>query len=142
MRGGRRGYEAAVILPVLLASVLAAAPCPSDLLVANPRLKVTRTTDKTRDSYVVTVDVKNRGMMNQPFDTRQHLALVRGGVTLGTQTIPALGANESYAAAFGLRMPHRAKREPLSVEFRYVLDSKNASRANCTSANDRLAATL
>jgi hypothetical protein len=133
------------MLPLVLGAALAAAepsPCPSDLLVANPRLKVVRAIDRSRDNFVVTVDIKNRGVAAQPAETRQHLALVRDGVTLGTQPIPALGANQSYAAAFRVQMPHAARRAPFAVEFRYVLDSKNASRANCTSVNDRLAATL
>jgi len=117
-------------------------PCPSDLLVANPQLKVVRAIDRSRDNYVVTVDIKNRGVAAQPAETRQHLALVRQGVTLGTQPIPALGPKQSYAAAFRVQLPHERKRPPFAVEFRYVLDSKNASRANCTSVNDRLAATL
>jgi CARDB len=133
------------MLPLVLAAALAAAspaPCPSDLLVANPRLKVVRARDAAHDNYVVTVDITNRGVANQPEDTRQHLALVRDGTTLGTQPIPSLGANESYAAAFRVQLPHQRRRGPFTVEFRYVLDSKNASRANCTSVNDRLTATL
>jgi hypothetical protein len=133
------------MLPFLLAAALATtapSPCPSDLLVANPRLRIVRASDKARDNYVVTVDVKNRGVAPQPEGTEQHLALVRDGSVVGTQPLPALGAGESYAAAFRLQLLHQSKREPFSVEFRYVLDSKNASRANCTSVNDRLNATL
>ena len=134
------------MLPFLLAAALATAspaPCPSDLLVANPRLKVVRASeDKTRDNYIVTVDVKNRGAAAQPEDTRQHLALVRDGTVLGTQSIPALGPNDTYAAAFRVQLPHKGRRGPFTVEFRYALDSKNASRANCPRDNDRLNATL
>ena len=134
------------MLPLLLAAAVAVASpstCPSDLLVANPRLKIVRANDdKTRDNYIVTVDVKNRGVAAQPEDTQQHLALVRDGAVLGTQSIPSLGANDTYAAAFRVQLPHQRKRGPFTVEFRYVLDSKNASRANCTSVNDRLNATL
>ena len=133
------------MLPTLLAAALAAAspaPCPSDLLVANPRLKVVRADDRAKDNYVVSVVVRNRGAANQPDETKQHLELVRDGTVLGSQTIPALGANQSYLAAFRVQMPHVAHRGPFTVEFRYVLDSKNAARANCTSANDRVSATL
>jgi hypothetical protein len=41
-----------------------------------------------------------------------------------------------------VQLVHERDRAPFVVEFRYVLDSKNAPRANCTSANDRLTATL
>jgi hypothetical protein len=133
------------MLPFVLAAALATAqpsPCPADLLVADPRLKVVRARDKAFDNYIVTVRVKNRGVAAQPAQTQQHLELAQHGTVLGSQPIPALGATEDYAAAFRLHVPHLAKRDPLQVEFRYVLDSKNASRANCTSANDRISATL
>ena len=132
------------MLPLLLAYAIAAAPtpCPSDLLVANPRLRVVRAADKAYDNYVVTIDVTNRGSAPQPNFTSQHLALVRDRVVIGTQPIPPLAANESYAAAFRVQLVHARNRAPFVVEFRYELESKNAPRANCTSANDRLTATL
>ena len=132
------------MLPLLLAFAVSAAPtpCPSDLLVANPRLRVVRAANRDFDNYVVTIDVTNRGAAPQPNFTDQHLALVRDRVVIGTQPIPPLAANESYAAAFRVQLVHERNRAPFVVEFRYVLDSKNAPRANCTSANDRLTATL
>ncbi|MEA2785937.1 MAG: hypothetical protein QOF71_2041 [Candidatus Eremiobacteraeota bacterium] len=132
------------MLPLLLAYAIAAAPtpCPSDLLVANPRLRVVRAADKAYDNYVVTIDVTNRGTAPQPNFTSQHLALVRDRVVIGTQPIPPLAANASYAAAFRVQLVHERNRAPFVVEFRYELESKNAARANCTSANDRLTATL
>lgn len=132
------------MLPLVLATLLAAAPaaCPADLLVANPRLRVVRASDRTRDNYVVSVDIMNRGIAAQPNDTRQHLELARDGQAIGSQPLPALGPDQSYTAAFRVQLPHAKKRAPFPVEFRYVLDSKNASRANCTSVNDHLTATL
>ncbi len=133
------------MLPLLLAAALAAAspsPCPSDLLVANPRLKVVRARDRAFDNFIVTVDVTNRGEREQLAQTQQHLELVQNGAVLGTQPIPGLGPKQAYVAAFRIELPHQAKRPPLVVEFRYVLDSKDAPRENCTTANDRLTATL
>lgn len=131
------------MVPFLLAAAMAVAtPCPADLLVANPRLKIVRASDKTRDNFIVTIEVKNRGVAAQPMGTQQHLELVRGGRVIGTQAIPGLGPDEDYLAAFRVQFPHEGKRAPFAVEFRYVLDSKNSSRANCTSVNDRLTATL
>ena len=132
------------MLPLLIAFAAAAAPtpCPSDLLVANPRLRIVRATDRAFDNYVVTITIANRGSAPQPDFTRQHLALVRGGSVIGTQPVPPLGASKSYDAAFRVQLPHERNRPPFIVEFRYVLDSKNAPRANCTSANDTLTATL
>ena len=133
------------MLPYLLAAAIATAspkPCPSDLLVANPRLKVVRARDKAFDNYIIEVDIKNRGSAPQPDSTQQHLDLVRDSQVSGSQAIPPLEAEETYVAAFRIQLPHVPKRPPFPVELRYVLDSKNAPRANCTSANDRLTATL
>jgi hypothetical protein len=108
--------------------------------VANAQLKVVG--DPARDfaQYIVTVDVTNRGTGAQPPDTRQHLDVLRGGEVLGSQPIPVLGPKQAYAAAFRMRLPRGST--PLRVTFRYVLDSHNAPRANCTTVNDRLTATL
>ena len=133
------------MLPFLLAAAVAAAsptPCPADLLVANPRLKVVRARDRAFDNVIVTVDVTNRGVSAQLLQTRQHLELVKDGTVLGTQPVPGLGPQQNYTAAFRIQLPHEAKRAPLVVEFRYVLDSRDAPRENCTTANDRLTATL
>ena len=130
------------MLPLVLAAALAASPspCPADLLVANPSLKITRDDARGLDQYIVTIDVTNRGNGAQPLGTRQHLELLRDGDVLGSQTIPVLGPKQAYVAAFRMRLPHGST--PLHVQFRYVLDSKNAPRANCTTVNDRLDATL
>jgi hypothetical protein len=133
------------MIPFLLAAAVSVAsptPCPADLLVANPRLKVVRARDRAFDNLIVTVDVTNRGTSAQLPETKQHLSVVEDGVVLGSQPIPGLGPNQSYLAAFRIQVRHQKKREPLVVEFRYVLDSKDASRENCTTANDRLRATL
>ena len=136
------------MLPFLLAAALAsspspsASPCPSDLLVQNARLKVVRARDRAFDDLIVTVDVKNRGVAAQPVSTKQHLELIQKGRELGTQPIPGIGAGETYAAAFRMVVPHVTKRDPLTLEFRYVLDSRDTPLANCTSSNDRLTVTL
>lgn len=117
-------------------------PCPSDPLIANPRLKIVRAREKGFDNYIVTVDVRNGGRQTQPLATRQHLELVQNGAVLGSQPVPVLGAQESYIAAFRVQLSHQAPRPPFAIEFRYVLDSRNPAQANCNSTNDRLAATL
>ena len=136
-----------MIAPVAFALALAgtpapSSPCPADPLVANPRLKVVRAADRTRDNYVVAVDVTNGGAIAQPRGTVQHLELVRGGAVIGSQPVPSLGGHQTYVTAFRVQMPHQGTRAPFAVVFRYVLDSNNAARANCTKANDRLSATL
>ncbi len=134
-----------VMLAVLLATAVATTPpglCPSDPLIANPSLKIVRARDRAFDHYIVTVDVKNAGRVGQPPATAQHLELVQHGNVLGKQPIPVLGMQESYVAAFRVRLAHQSPRPPFTVEFRYVLDSTNAARANCNPSNDRLSATL
>ena len=131
------------MLPFLLAAAVASpTPCPADLLVANPRLKVVRARDPGFQNLIVTVDVTNRGSSAQLRPTRQHLDLVQNGALLGSQPIPGLGPQQNYIAAFRIHVPYVAQRPPLVVEFRYVLDSRDAPRENCTTANDRLTATL
>jgi hypothetical protein len=132
------------MLELALAAVLtsgAPSACPADPLVANARLKIVHASAGV-DNYTVTVDVKNGGVLAQPRDTQQHLDLVRDGAVIGTQPVPALGGSQTYVAAFRVQVPHVRRRPPYRVVFRYVLDSNNAARANCTTGNDALSATL
>ncbi len=118
-------------------------PCPADLVVESPRLKVVRATERSLDDYVVTVDVTNRGSAGQSAGVKQHLELLQHGRALGAQPIPSLARGERYAAAFRVSLPHEDRRVPFPVAFHYVLDSKqDAARDNCVSANDRVSATL
>lgn len=135
------------MLPALLAAAAmtvaqGAAPCLADLSLANPRLKVVRSTEHGLDNYVVTVDLKNGGRAGQTPSIVQHLELIHEGAVIGKQPIPALGPRQDYVAAFRLQLPSVPKRPPFPVTFRYVLDSKGAERNNCSSANDRLSVTL
>jgi hypothetical protein len=131
------------MLPFFLIAALGAdvSPC-ADALVASPTLQIVRAVNNEFDSAIVTVDVRNRGVLAQPADTRQHLEIVQHGVVLGTQPIPPLGAEQRYPAAFRLRLPQQAQHDPLEVTFRYVLDSRNAAQANCSTQNDLLHAVL
>jgi len=133
------------MLPYLLAAVFAVAepsPCPSDLLVENPRIKVVRASDRAFDNNIVTVDVKNQGTAAQPASISQHLVLLIKGDTAGSQPIPALGPDEIYPAAFRFQVKHERKHRPVAVTFHFVIDSQVGPGENCTTANDRLTATL
>lgn len=133
------------MLPLLLAAAVAAAepsPCPSDLLVANPRIKVVRALDRTYDNNIVTVDVRNNGVAAQSPGIRQHLDLLIRSAVAGSQPIPPLGADESYAAAFRFQVRHEKPRRPVPVTFHFVFDSKIGPNDDCTTANDRLSTTL
>lgn len=133
------------MLPLLLAGALIAAepsPCPSDLVVTNPRIKVVRANDRAYDNNIITVDVRNNGNAGQPETIRQHLDVLIGDTVAGSQTIPPLGPNETYAAAFRIRLKHESKRDPIKVTFHFMIDSKTRPGENCTTANDRLTVTL
>lgn len=131
------------MIPLLLAAAVAtASPCPADLLVAHPRLKVTPDLQRGFQHDIITVDVTNRGTRAQRSDTRQKLDLLRDGAVIGSQPVPALGPGQVYIAAFRLRVSSAAKRTPVKVRFRYVLQYGDPSRENCTTANDILDATL
>jgi len=134
------------MLPFLLAGALIAAQpaaCPSDLLVANPQLKVLRSKDdRTLDNYIVTVNVQNQGTAGQRPGVNQHLDLLINQKAAGTQPIPGLGANESYPAAFRFQLPHQRHRKPVVITFHYMMDDKQRPGENCTTAHDQVTATL
>src|SRR5260370_41049089 len=133
------------MLPFLLSAALAAAqptPCPTDIVVANPRLKVVRAPDRAYDNDIVSVFVSNNGSVAQRPDVRQHLDLLIGPTVVGSQPIPPLGARENYEAAFRVQVKHEQKRDPLKVTLRFVIDSKAAPGENCTTTNDQVTAIL
>jgi hypothetical protein len=130
------------MVPLLLAGMVAAASSCPDLVVTNPRLKVVRAAVPGYDNEIVTVDVRNRGEVAQVIGIRQRLDLVRSDQLIGSQQIPALGPEQSYVASFRLQVPHERKRRPLTVTFRYVLDSGESARNDCNAANNLLTATL
>jgi hypothetical protein len=133
------------MLPFLVSATLAAAlptPCPTDIAVANPRLKVVRARDRTYDNDIISVFVANNGSVSQRPDVRQHLDLLIGPTVVGSQPIPPINAHDSYEAAFRFQVQHEQKRDPLKVTLRFVIDSKTAPGENCTTTNDQVTATL
>lgn len=133
------------MLPFILAAAVATAQpsaCPTDLLVADPRIKVVRAREREFDNEIVSIDVKNVGTASQKPDVRQHLDLFVGGQLAGTQPIPAVAAQDSYEAAFRLQVKHVKHRAPQQMTFRFAVDAKMLPGENCTTANDKLTATL
>jgi hypothetical protein len=132
------------MLPFLLSATLAAAqptPCPTDIVVANPRLKVVRARDRTYDNDIISVFVTNNGSVSQRPDVREHLDLLIGPTVVGSQPIPPINAHDSYEAAFRFQVQHEQKRDPLKVTLRFIIDSKAAGE-NCTTTNDQVTAIL
>lgn len=133
------------MLPFFLVAALAAAqpsPCPTDLLVTNPRIKIVRAHERAFDNNIVAIDVRNKGAAPQRQDIRQHLDLLLGSAVVGSQPIPALGPQDSYEAAFRFQRKHEKKHVPQPMMFRLVIDSKISPVENCSASNDKLTATL
>jgi hypothetical protein len=133
------------MLSFLLSAALATAqptPCPTDIVVANPRLKVVRAHDPAYDNDIVSVFVSNNGTVAQRPNVRQHLDLLVGSTVLGSQPIPPLGPHDSFEAAFRFQQRHEPKRDPLKVTLHFVIDSKTAPGENCTTSNDQVTATV
>ncbi|HEY4441255.1 MAG TPA: hypothetical protein VGN14_12425 [Candidatus Elarobacter sp.] len=133
------------MLPFLLAATLAAAqpaPCPSDLQVTNPRIKIVRARDRAFDNNIVAVDVRNAGNRPQRQEIKQHLDLLLGKQRVGSQPIPALGPEESYEAAFRFQRPHEKKHVPQEMTFRLAFESRLRPGDDCVEANNNLTATL
>jgi CARDB protein len=133
------------MLPFLLSAALAAtppSPCPIDIVVANPRLKVVRVRNRGYENNIVTVSVTNNGNLPQRAEVRQHLDLLFGSTVIGSQPIPALGAQQSYEAAFRFQDKYEKKRQPRAVTLRFVIDSKAMPGENCTTSNDQVTTTL
>ena len=127
---------------VALAVTTSPTPCPADLLVADPRLKLVHG-ERGYNHEIISVNVTNRGSAAQTAGTHQRLDLVQNGTVIGSQPIPVLGSQQSYPASFRLVVVRQRKRAPVTVQFRYVLENgADAARQNCTSVNDVLDATL
>lgn len=90
------------------------------------------------DHYVITATVTNVGKESQTPDITQRVELVRDGVVLAPQPLPALGAGAAYTLAFAVDRPARERPEPLTVTLRYVLTSGDAARNACNRSNDEI----
>src|ERR1700680_2407654 len=92
-----------LMLPFLLSAALATAqptPCPTDIVVANPRLKVVRAPDRAYDNDIITVSVTNTGGVAPPPDVPHPLDRLIGPTVVVPQPIPPLASHDSYEAAF------------------------------------------
>jgi len=125
----------------LLAAAIAAAPCASDPLIANPTLKILRSRERTFDYYVVTLHVKNDGREAQPPGTVQHLELVQHGNVLGKQPVPCWAWKRATwpRSAYGCPIsPVVRLRGRVSVRARHT----QCRARELQQSNDRLSATL
>jgi hypothetical protein len=139
------------MIGVLLAGILALAtptpePCPgSDISVTDLQIKVIKGSAKTAtaDRLLITGTFTNVGMEPQQPNLAQHTELLRDGVVVATQPLPALGAGVAYPLQYRIFRATTQRTDPVMVLVRYVLDDKrHALRNNCSGVNDSLQKTF
>jgi hypothetical protein len=139
------------MIGLFLAGVLALAaptpsPCPgSDISVTDLQIKVIKGNAKTAtaDRLLITGTFTNVGTESQQPNLAQHAELLRDGVIVATQPLPALGAHVAYPLQFRIFRATTQRTDPVEVLVRYVLDDKrNALRNNCSGINDSLQKTF
>jgi hypothetical protein len=130
-----------------LAGVLAMASpapplCPSaDISVTDLQIKVIKGSAKTAtaDRLLITGVFTNVGAQAQTAHVMQHAELLRNGVIVTSQPLPALEAGVAYPLQFRIFRDTSQRTDPIQVLVRYVLDDKkHAPRNNCSPTNDSL----
>lgn len=139
------------MIGVFLVGVLALAtptpaPCPgSDISVTDLQIKVIKGSPKaaTADRLLITGTFTNVGMKSQQPNLAQHAELLRDGVVVATQQLPALAMHVAYPLQFRIFRATTQRTDPVMVLVRYVLDDKRrALRNNCSGVNDSLQKTF
>jgi hypothetical protein len=139
------------MIGVILAGILALAtpapePCSgSDISVTDLQIKVIKGSAKTAtaDRLLITGTFTNVGLESQQPNLAQHAELLRDGVVVATQQLPALGARVAYPLQFRIFRATTARTDPVMVLVRYVLDDKRRPlRNNCSGVNDSLQKTF
>jgi hypothetical protein len=140
------------MLAALLTGLLAlASPSPvpachgGDISVTDVRISVVKGSARTAtaDRLLITGDFTNVGSISQQPHTAQHAELLRDGVIVGTQPLPALAQGVTYPLQFRLFRDTSQRTDPIAVIVRYVLDEPNKPlRNNCTLTNDSLQKTF
>ena len=116
------------------------APCTgADLSVTALNMKVVKATKKTPvDRVLITADMANVGSQPQKPNIEQHAELLQNGKVTDSQRFPSLGAGVVYPLQFRIFRDPKARKDPLQVIVRYVLDEHNQPAENCSIANDSM----
>jgi hypothetical protein len=130
-------------VPFAAASTTVAAVCAAaDPAITDLRSQLIKKRGEV-DHYVITATLANVGGQSQTPDIQQRVELVRDGVVLAPQTVPALGQGVAYKVAFAVDRPAAQRSQPLTVTVRYVLVSGDAHQNDaCNSGNDALTKTF
>jgi hypothetical protein len=131
----------------LLLAVDTASPAPAATCAAADPAVTSLTSELLKkhggvDHYVITTTVANVGAQGQTPDITQRIELVRNGIVLAPQTVPALGAGVTYKLAFAVDRPASERAQPLTVTVRYILASGDAARNACNRSNDAITKTF
>jgi hypothetical protein len=125
-----------------LAAVVSSSPPAEHCAAADPAMTdLTSQLIKRRggiDHYVLTTTLTNVGPLSQTPDITQQVELLRNGVVLAPQTVPALGPGVAYKLAFAIDRPASERSQPLTVTVRYVLTSGDAALNACNRSNDEI----
>ena len=142
------------MIAVFLAGILALATpvpgpapsCPhSDISVTALQIKVIKGSAKTAtaDRLLITGVFTNVGEQSQQPHIAQHAELLRDGVVVASQPLPALAARVAYPLQFRIFRDTSQRTDPIGVLVRYVLDDKRRPvRNNCSPTNDSLQKTF
>jgi hypothetical protein len=88
---------------------------------------------------LITADLTNVGVQPQTPHVPQHAELLRDGVVVAKQPLPALAGGVTYPMQFRLFRDLNSRQDPLEVLVRYVLDDRRDELSmNCSVANDAL----
>ncbi|GAC1408205.1 MAG: hypothetical protein NVS3B7_20490 [Candidatus Elarobacter sp.] len=124
-----------------LAAALEGSPAPAcaaaDPAVTDIRVKLIKKR-KAPDHYIITATVTNVGEKPQELGVKQRVELVENGSAVAPQPLPALGAGVDYDVAFAIFRAAEKRKEALPVTVRYVFEKGDATRNNCSTANDAL----
>jgi hypothetical protein len=94
------------------------------------------------DHYVITTTLSNIGTKSQTPDITQRIELLRDGVVLAPQTVPALGQGVAYKLAFAVDRPAGERSQPLTVTVRYRLTTGDVAQNACNRSNDEITKTF
>jgi hypothetical protein len=138
------------MIAVLLAGILTATPpAPAchggDISVTDLRIKLIKGSPRAaiQDRLLITGDFTNVGNLAQEARVAQHAELLRNGVVVASQPLPALAAGVTYPLQFRIFRDTSQRTDPVEVLVRYVLDDKHrVNRNDCLATNDSLTKTF